>query len=102
MVTNLEYLLAVNAAAGRVLGDRLCHPIIPWVSDLTCKMGEEVEEEGGGEGGGNGWRDLTMTKFRLQKGDAQVRSRRSLCDLGSRRPRACISSAGQGCVIISR
>lgn len=68
MVTNLEYLLAVNAAAGRVLGDRLCHPIVPWVSDLTCKVDEEVKEEGGGKG----WRDLTMTKFRLHKGDAQV------------------------------
>ncbi|CAN0375543.1 unnamed protein product, partial [Hapterophycus canaliculatus] len=35
MVSNLEYLLAVNAAAGRLVGDRSCHPIVPWVCDFT-------------------------------------------------------------------
>lgn len=69
MVTNLEYLLAVNAAAGRFLGDRSCHPVVPWVSDLSRRVGEA----GSGEEDGEGWRDLTMTKFRLKKGDTQVR-----------------------------
>lgn len=67
-VTNLEYLLAVNAAAGRLPGDRSCHPIVPWVSDLSQPVGEGVCVDGSGKG----WRDLTMTKFRLKKGDEQV------------------------------
>lgn len=69
MVTNLEYLLAVNAAAGRLLGDRASHPVVPWVSDLSQRVaGTEARAERY-----EGWRDLTMTKFRLKKGDAQVR-----------------------------
>lgn len=75
MVTNLEYLLTVNAAAGRMLGDRACHPIIPWVSDFSEKVNSEVPRGEGTPGEGKGWRDLTMTKFRLKKGDAQVRKR---------------------------
>lgn len=70
MVSNLEYLLAVNAAAGRVLGDRSCHPIVPWVTDFSERLKEETAGEGRGE---KGWRDLMATKFRLKKGDAQVR-----------------------------
>lgn len=70
MVTNLEYLIAVNAAAGRLLGDRSCHPVVPWVTDFSRKLGEVGS---GGEPQEKGWRDLTITKFRLKKGDAQVR-----------------------------
>lgn len=70
MVTNLEYLLAVNAAAGRVLGDRSCYPIVPWVTDFSARI---TDETSAGGRGGKGWRDLTITKFRLKKGDAQVR-----------------------------
>lgn len=78
MVSNLEYLLAVNAAAGRVVGDRSSHPIVPWVSDFARKVTEGGKEDVGcaqkeqEENGGQGWRDLTMTKFRLKKGDEQV------------------------------
>lgn len=79
MVTNLEYLLAVNAAAGRFFGDRSCHPVVPWVSDLSRRVGEAGSRKGEEEG----WRDLTMTKFRLKKGDAQVRGRRGCASVRS-------------------
>lgn len=85
MVSNLDYLLAINVAAGRVLGDRLRHPIVPWVSDLLDKVsddGELLDGVGGLAAAAvptsatdrrrEGWRDLTMTKFRLKKGDAQL------------------------------
>lgn len=34
-VSNLEYLLRLNEAAGRCMIDALFHPIVPWVSDGT-------------------------------------------------------------------
>lgn len=34
-MSNLEYLLWLNQAAGRVAGDSLCHPLVPWVIDFT-------------------------------------------------------------------
>jgi hypothetical protein len=38
-VSNFEYLLAVNAAAGRKMVDATYHPVLPWVSDFTAKDG---------------------------------------------------------------
>ncbi len=57
-VDNYTYLMAINAAAGRSMIDATFHPVLPWVSDLKVH--------------GGGWRDLTKTKFRLTKGDAQL------------------------------
>jgi hypothetical protein len=57
-VSNLEYLLAVNAAAGRYASSHCHHPVLPWVTDFTAP--------------GSGWRDLRTSKFRLHKGDAQL------------------------------
>ena len=57
-VSNFEYLMAVNAAAGRYLGSYSHHPVLPWVTDFTVERG--------------GWRDLTQSKYRLHKGDAQL------------------------------
>jgi hypothetical protein len=57
-VSNFEYLMAVNAAAGRYLGSCSHHPVLPWVTDFSAPH--------------SGWRDLTKSKFRLHKGDAQL------------------------------
>ena len=64
-VSNLEYLLALNAAAGRSGGDASYHPVVPWVSDFTAPAAP-------GDAAAPHWRDLSRTKFRLNKGDAQL------------------------------
>eukprot|EP00644_Phytophthora_capsici_P018222 jgi/Phyca11/555052/estExt2_Genewise1Plus.C_PHYCAscaffold_680018 len=58
-INNFEYLMALNTAAGRRMEDGVFHPFLPWVTDFT-------------EGPQGGWRDLGMSKFRLNKGDAQL------------------------------
>jgi hypothetical protein len=35
VISNFEYLLWVNAAAGRQWGDRKRHPFVPWVLDFS-------------------------------------------------------------------
>ncbi|XP_066986474.1 WD repeat-containing protein 81 isoform X1 [Macrobrachium rosenbergii] len=57
-ITTLDYLLCLNFFAGRRFNSPHYHPIIPWVMDFT--------------GRNSGWRDLTKTKFRLNKGDQQL------------------------------
>jgi WD repeat-containing protein 81 len=57
-MSNLDYLLALNTAAGRTVADSIHHPVLPWVTDFTVPYG--------------GWRDLTRSKFRLNKGDQQL------------------------------
>ncbi|XGW14833.1 hypothetical protein V3C99_000814 [Haemonchus contortus] len=57
-MSNYDYLLELNKAAGRVRGEIHNHPIFPWVCDFKEQMG--------------GWRDLSKTKYRLTKGDDQL------------------------------
>jgi serine/threonine protein kinase len=57
-VSNFEYLMALNEAAGRKMGDSTYHPVLPWVSDFHRQ--------------GSGWRDFSKSKFRLKKGDKQL------------------------------
>ncbi|ETI42279.1 hypothetical protein F441_12533 [Phytophthora nicotianae CJ01A1] len=54
-ISNFEYLMVLNTAAGRRMEDGVFHPFLPWVTDFT-----------------GGWRDLSKSKFRLNKGDAQL------------------------------
>ncbi|XP_055344163.1 LOW QUALITY PROTEIN: WD repeat-containing protein 81-like [Paramacrobiotus metropolitanus] len=57
-ITNFEYLLALNRAAGRCFGHPDYHPIMPWVVDFSSST--------------EGYRDLTRSKYRLTKGDHQL------------------------------
>ena len=57
-ISNLEYLLVLNREAGRVFGQPNNHPVVPWVCDFSSPDG--------------GLRDLTKSKFRLNKGDVAL------------------------------
>lgn len=56
-LSNLEYLLILNKLAGRRNSDPNYHPIVPWVTNFKKK---------------GHIRDLTTSKYRLNKGDTQL------------------------------
>ncbi|XP_032803477.1 WD repeat-containing protein 81 isoform X1 [Petromyzon marinus] len=56
--SNFSYLMELNRLAGRRLGDPNYHPVLPWVVDFTVPFGK--------------LRDMTKSKFRLNKGDGQL------------------------------
>ncbi|EFC41892.1 hypothetical protein NAEGRDRAFT_80587 [Naegleria gruberi] len=63
-ISNFDYLMKLNALAGRRLGDQQYHPVLPWIIDFESDPTDpnsRVE-----------WRDLTKTKFRLNKGDEML------------------------------
>jgi len=57
-ISNFDYLMFLNALAGRNFHDPNHYPILPWVMDFSSPNG--------------GFRDLTKTKYRLNKGDEQL------------------------------
>ena len=57
-MSNLDYLMLINEFAGRKMGDPNNHPFLPWVSDFKSPD--------------SNLRDLTKSKYRLTKGDAQL------------------------------
>ena len=54
-ISNFDYLLIINCIAGRELNRPFNHPIFPWITDF--------------ESFNTNLRDLSISKFRLNKGD---------------------------------
>jgi WD repeat-containing protein 81 len=57
-VSNFDYLLILNCVAGKKLNCPFNHPIFPWISDFQSLS--------------TNLRDLSTSKFRLNKGDAHL------------------------------
>lgn len=79
-ISNLEYLLRVNFNAGRRSGGRgAYHALVPWVVDFSkspdFSKSHDIENYEK--------RDLTKSKFRLKKGDAQLEATFRGAEFGS-------------------
>ncbi len=72
LLTNLAYLMTLNAAAGRTVGSQHNPPMLPWVSNFAGEI--DIRSDMGNLGLEKSpyWRDLSKSKFRLTKGDDQL------------------------------
>ena len=57
-ISNFDYLMFLNLMSGRNFDNPNHYPVLPWIKDFTSENG--------------GWRDLSKSKFRLNKGDRQL------------------------------
>ena len=73
-ISNFEYLMLLNDASGRRMGDASFCPVLPWVTDFVKAENVNAESLTPAAATLSGWnlRDLTRSKFRLKKGDAQL------------------------------
>ncbi|XP_059094750.1 WD repeat-containing protein 81-like [Tigriopus californicus] len=57
-LSNFDYVMVLNYLSGRSFENPYHYPVLPWVKDFSSEIG--------------GWRDLSKSKFRLNKGDTQL------------------------------
>ncbi|KAM3180364.1 hypothetical protein ACTXT7_016423, partial [Hymenolepis weldensis] len=66
-ISNYDYLMYINSLAGRKAGDPTTSAVLPWVTDFSSPFDPDNSN-----GTQQCLRDLTRTKFRLNKGDYQL------------------------------
>ena len=57
-LSNFDYILLLNFLSGRTFSNPNHYPVMPWIRDFTTQNG--------------GYRDLSKSKYRLNKGDTQL------------------------------
>lgn len=68
-LSNYDYLMLLNRLAGRSTDDPNHYPILPWTIDFTVNP---FQQNGPVKSSSAGFRDLTRSKYRLNKGDEQL------------------------------